>query len=303
MSEIRAMTKRNLLIYFRDRGTVFFSVLSALITLIVMVVFLGSSSSSGLLEALNQYGSGTAEENAKNASWLVQLWIMGGILGINSVTVSMTAISAMVQDEEQGRLRAFYVTPASRLNLSLGYMLSAWCSGMVICLITFAAGEGYFVLKGHPLLGIMDIAALVGVIALNVFTFSAIGYLIALFVRTGSAWSGLLTVVGTLVGFVGGTYIPVGSMSAWLQSVVKFLPVIHGGALMRRICMQEAAKTVFAGMSDEVQKIFFEEMGVILKNGTEEISTTGHILILVAWSAVVVAVSAAFAKKRKLKDQ
>lgn len=303
MSEIRAMTKRNLLIYFRDRGTVFFSVLSALITLIVMVVFLGSSSSSGLLEALNQYGSGTAEENAKNASWLVQLWIMGGILGINSVTVSMTAISAMVQDEEQGRLRAFYVTPASRLNLSLGYMLSAWCSGMVICLITLAAGEGYFVLKGHPLLGIMDIAALVGVIALNVFTFSAIGYLIALFVRTGSAWSGLLTVVGTLVGFVGGTYIPVGSMSAWLQSVVKFLPVIHGGALMRRICMQEAAKTVFVGMSDEVQKIFFEEMGVILKNGTEEISTTGHILILVAWSAVVVAVSAAFAKKRKLKDQ
>ena len=303
MSEIRAMTKRNLLIYFRDRGTVFFSVLSALITLIVMVVFLGSSSSSGLLEALDQYGSGTAEENAKNASWLVQLWIMGGILGINSVTVSMTAISAMVQDEEQGRLRAFYVTPASRLNLSLGYMLSAWCSGMVICLITLAAGEGYFVLKGHPLLGIMDIAALVGVIALNVFTFSAIGYLIALFVRTGSAWSGLLTVVGTLVGFVGGTYIPVGSMSAWLQSVVKFLPVIHGGALMRRICMQEAAKTVFAGMSDEVQKIFFEEMGVILKNGTEEISTTGHILILVAWSAVVVAVSAAFAKKRKLKDR
>ncbi len=303
MSEIRAMTKRNLLIYFRDRGTVFFSVLSALITLIVMVVFLGSSSSSGLLEALNQYGSSTAEENAKNASWLVQLWIMGGILGINSVTVSMTAISAMVQDEEQGRLRAFYVTPASRLNLSLGYILAAWCSGMVICLITLAAGEVYFALKGDRMLGMTEISALTGVIALNVFVFSAIGYLIALFVRTGGAWSGLLTVIGTLVGFIGGTYIPVGSMSAWLQNTVKFLPVIHGTALMRRICMQKAAKTVFARMPDEVQKIFFEEMGVILKNGTEEISIAGHILILVAWSAVVVAVSAAFAKKRRLKDR
>lgn len=303
MSEIRAMTKRNLLIYFRDRGTVFFSVLSALITLIVMVVFLGSSSSSGLLEKLNQYGSSTAEENAKNASWLVQLWIMGGILGINSVTVSMTAISAMVQDEEQGRLRAFYVTPASRLNLSLGYILAAWCSGMVICLITLAAGEVYFALKGDRMLGMTEISALTGVIALNVFVFSAIGYLIALFVRTGGAWSGLLTVIGTLVGFIGGTYIPVGSMSAWLQNTVKFLPVIHGTALMRRICMQKAAKTVFARMPDEVQKIFFEEMGVILKNGTEEISIAGHILILVAWSAAVVAVSAAFAKKRRLKDR
>lgn len=303
MSEIRAMTKRNLLIYFRDRGAVFFSVLSALITLIVMVVFLGSSSSSSLLNVLNQYGSNAAEENARNASWMVQLWILGGILGVNSVTVSMTAISAMVQDEEQGRLRAFYVTPASRLNLSLGYMLSAWCSGMVICLITLAAGEVYFALKGDPMLGMTDIVALTGVIALNVFVFSAIGYLIALFVRTGSAWSGLLTVVGTLVGFVGGTYIPVGSMPTWLQSVVKFLPVIHGSALMRRICMQEAAKTVFAGMPDEVQKIFFEEMGVVLKNGTEQVRIVGHILMLVAWSAAAIAMAAAFVKKRKLKDR
>ena len=117
MSQIKAMTKRNLLIYFRDKGTVFFSVLSALIVLAIMVMFLGESSSSGLLEALNQYGSGAAEDNAKNASWMVQLWILGGILGINSVTVSMTAIGAMVEDEERGRLRSFYVTPASRFNL------------------------------------------------------------------------------------------------------------------------------------------------------------------------------------------
>ena len=66
MNEIKAMTKRNLLIYFRDKSAVFFSILSALILLAIMVVFLGESSSEGLLDALNQYGTGTAEENAKN---------------------------------------------------------------------------------------------------------------------------------------------------------------------------------------------------------------------------------------------
>ena len=147
MREIKAMTKRNLLIYFRNKSAVFFSILSALILLAIMVVFLGESSSEGLLDALNQYGTGTAEENAKNASWLVQLWIMGGILGINSVTVSLTAIGAMVEDEERGRLRAFYVTPASRFYLSLGYILSAWGSGIVIFLTTMAVGEGFFALK------------------------------------------------------------------------------------------------------------------------------------------------------------
>ena len=283
MSEIKAMTKRNLLIYFRNKSAVFFSILSALILLAIMVVFLGESSSEGLLDALNQYGTGTAEENAKNASWLVQLWIMGGILGINSVTVSLTAIGAMVEDEERGRLRSFYVTPASRFYLSLGYILSAWVSGMVICLTTLAVGEGFFALKGHPVLGIVDLVSLV--------------------IRTGSAWSGMLTVAGTLVGFLGGTYIPVASMSEWLQNVVKLLPVIHGTALMRRFCMQSASKTVFAGMSDTVQTVFFEQMGVTLKNGAQTISILGQILLLIAWAVVVIAIAAAIAKRRKLKDR
>lgn len=300
MREIKAMTKRNLLIYFRNKSAVFFSILSALILLAIMVVFLGESSSEGLLDALNQYGTGTAEENAKNASWLVQLWI---ILGINSVTVSLTAIGAMVEDEERGRLRSFYVTPASRFYLSLGYILSAWVSGMVICLTTLAVGEGFFALKGHLVLGIVDLVSLVGVMALNTFVFSAIGYLAALFIRTGSAWSGMLTVAGTLVGFLGGTYIPVASMSEWLQNVVKLLPVIHGTALMRRFCMQSASKTVFAGMSDTVQTVFFEQMGVTLKNGAQTISILGQILLLIAWAVVVIAIAAAIAKRRKLKDR
>ena len=118
-------------------------------------------------------------------------------------------------------------------------------------------------------------------IALNTFVFSAVGYLAALFIRTGSAWSGMLTVAGTLVGFLGGTYIPVASMSEWLQNVVKLLPVIHGTALMRRFCMQSASKTVFAGMSDTVQTVFFEQMGVTLKNGSQTISILGQILLLI----------------------
>lgn len=82
MSEIKAMTKRNLLIYFRDKSAVFFSILSALILLAIMVVFLGESSSEGLLDALNQYGTGTAEENAKmprgwfNCGLWVVFWVL-----------------------------------------------------------------------------------------------------------------------------------------------------------------------------------------------------------------------------------
>lgn len=59
-----------------------FSILSALILLAIMVVFLGESSSEGLLDALNQYGTGTAEENAKmprgwfNCGLWVVFWVL-----------------------------------------------------------------------------------------------------------------------------------------------------------------------------------------------------------------------------------
>ena len=114
----------------------------------------------------------------------------------------------------------------------------------------------------------------------------------------------MLTVAGTLVGFLGGTYIPVASMSEWLQNVVKLLPVIHGTALMRRFCMQSASKTVLPGMLvDTVQTVFFEQMGVTLKNGAQTISILGQILLLIAWAVVVIVIAAAIAKQKKLKDR
>lgn len=83
-----------------------------------MVVFLGESSSEGLLDALNQYGTGTAEENAKMprgwfncGSWVV-FWVL------TAVTVSLTAIGAMVEAEEK-RTVTFILCDTSKSFLSV----------------------------------------------------------------------------------------------------------------------------------------------------------------------------------------
>ena len=56
MKEILYLTKRNSLIYMRDKKAVFFSVLSMLIVLGLMVIFLGSMNSQDLLLLLERYG-------------------------------------------------------------------------------------------------------------------------------------------------------------------------------------------------------------------------------------------------------
>ncbi len=58
---------------------------------------------------------------------------------VNAVTVTLTVTGAMVQDETEKRLMAFYVKPVSRVKLSLGYILAAWVVGTGMCLLTLAA--------------------------------------------------------------------------------------------------------------------------------------------------------------------
>ena len=66
---------RNFLIFIRDKGAVFFSILSMLIVLALMVLFLGDMNSEDIVEALQQAGAERdLEKDRANADYLVQMW-------------------------------------------------------------------------------------------------------------------------------------------------------------------------------------------------------------------------------------
>ena len=302
MKEIGYLVKRNSLLFLRERSAVFFSLLSMLIVLALMVIFLGRMNRQALVDLLSEWG-GERDRAAdeRNAAYLIQLWTLAGILVVNAVTVTLTVTGIMVQDETEKRLAAFYVTPVSRLKLSLGYILSAWLVGTGMCLLTLAAGEGYFALRGYGLLKAGSVLKLGGMIALNTFVFATIAYLFALSVHNSSAWSGLLTIVGTLVGFVGGIYLPMDSLSAPVQSVLKCLPVLHGASMMREVCTQEAIVEAFAGMPQGAGEIFREAMGISVMAGEHKFSLGEQVLILLIYAIIAIVAGAALSRRRKLR--
>lgn len=304
MREIYYITKRNCQVFFRDKAAVFFSILSMLIVLGLMVIFLGSMNSKSVVEVLAQYGGirDTALDE-KNAEYLIQLWTLAGILVVNSVTVTLTVIGNMVQDETRKRIMAFYVTPVNRLKLALGYIISAWIVGIIMCVLTLAAGEAYFWIKGNGLLSAVSLLRLCGMICANTFTFSALGYLMALFVHSDSAWSGLLTIVGTLVGFVGGIYLPMGSLSEAVQKVLRFLPVLHGASMMRQTATEAAVTETFAGLSGQVTEIFREELGITVCAGEHCFSVSEQLAILAIYAIIAIVAAALINRKRRLKDR
>lgn len=302
MRETFYLTKRNCLIFLRERSSVFFSVMSMLVVLALMVIFLGRTNSENLVDILAEYGGerDTALDR-ENAAYLIQLWTLGGILAVNAVTVTLTVIGAMVRDETEKRAAAFYVTPVSRLKLALGYILSAWLVGMGMCLLTLAAAEGYFMLQGHEPLTAGSLLQLGSMIALNTFAFAAVGYLLALFAHSSNAWGSLLTIVGTLVGFAGGIYLPVSAMSERIQTVVKSLPVLHAASMMRKVCTREAVGVTFAGLPEGAEDVFCEKMGITLYAGGGEITTGRQIVIVLLYAVLAVAAAAVLNRRKKLK--
>lgn len=304
MKEVYCLVKRNVLVFVRDYSAVFFSVLSMLIVLGLMVIFLGGMNSEAVVDALAEFGGvrDTAKDQ-ENAKYLIQMWTLAGILVVNSVTVTLTVMGGMVQDEARGRLASFYVAPVKRLKIALGYILAAWIIGVCMCLLTLVMGEVYMVLQGHELLAAEAWLKLLGMIALNALVYASLGYLLALCVRSESGWGGLLTIIGTLVGFVGAIYLPMSQLPESVGNVLKCLPVLHGAAMIRVVLTEAAMEETFAGLPELVGEIFKEEMGVTILVDGSEVTLGAQVLFLLAYGIIAIVVAAVISKRRKVRDR
>lgn len=304
MKEIYYLAKRNMLLYIRDYVSVFFSVLSMLIVLALMVIFLGSMNSENVVRALAASGGvrDTAADE-RNAEWLIQMWTLAGILEVNAVTITLTLMGTMVQDEAKNRLACFYMAPVRRIQIALGYILAAWIVGTGMCVLTLALGEVYMALCGNPLLGAGECLKLFGMIVLNTFMYAALFYLLALFVHSESAWSSMMTIIGTLVGFVGAIYLPMSMLPESVASVLKCLPVLHGAAMMRGVCTDDAIAVTFDGLPVIAGEQFREQMGVTIFIGNQEVSLQFQFLLIAVYAIIAVTISVWVSKRRRLRDR
>lgn len=308
MRIVFCLSKRNIRMYLRDRVSVFFSILSMLIVLALMVIFLGNMNGDNVVDALAQFGGvrDTAADE-KNAAYLIQMWTLAGILEVNAVTITLTVIGIMVQDEAKGRLASFYMAPVKRIQIALGYILASWLVGTVMCALTLAVGEIYMAVCGHPFLSVKDWIQLLGMIAVNALVYASLSYLLALFIHSESAWSSIFTIIGTLVGFVGAIYLPMSMLPEGVGKVLKCLPVLHGAAMMRTVCTEDAIAKTFDGLPAIAGETFREQMGVsvlIEKNGVStEVSMQSQLLFLMICAIIAIIVSALISRRRRLQDR
>ncbi|MDD4124339.1 MAG: ABC transporter permease [Eubacteriales bacterium] len=266
------LTKRNLLVFFRDRTSMFFSMLAPFIVIGLYVLFLGNAYSDG-------FGGISSREFMDN-------WIMAGLLAVTTVSTSMGAFGTMVNDRSKNILKDFYSSPISRARLTGGYILSSFIISLIMTLITFILAEIYIVTNGGALLAFTAFIKVLGILVVSNFCNTAIIYFIVSLLTSESAYSTASTIIGTLIGFITGIYLPIGNLPAGVQWIVKLFPPSHAAALLRQVMMEKPMVSAFDGAPAEKLQETKEMLGVVFKFGSYEVTPVVSIAILLACGAL-----------------
>lgn len=303
IGQLKAITVRNLKLYLRDKGAVFFSMLSMLIIIGLMVFFLGDLQVEGITGILQGFPGRDAGLDEKNVRLLVYVWTCAGIISINAVTVTLSALSPMIRDKAEGRLNSIYTAPVSRAVVAAGYVLSAWAASVIICMLTLAVTEIYGVLCGLGWFTAKIHLQLLGMITVNSFAYASFMYTAAVFMKSQGAWSGLGTIVGTLVGFLGGIYLPVGQVSSGVANVMKCTPVIYGTAMFREAMSGSILKQTFDGVPGEIIQAYKEEAGITLHVFGRNMALWQDCLLILLFGAIFFMMGIAMLKCQKRSDR
>ncbi len=235
MSMAFILIKRNIKLFFKDKGMFFTSLITPAILLVLYVTFLGNvyrdSFTSNLPNSLK------LSENIIKG--LIGGQLISSILAVSCVTVAFCSNFLMVQDKANGTIRDFRISPVKSTTLSLSYYASALLSTLIICFVATGICFTYVAIVGWYM-SIADIFFLFLDILLLVLFGTALSSIINFFLSTQGQISAVGTIISAGYGFICGAYMPMSSFGEGLQKILSFLPGTYGTSLVRNHTMQGA---------------------------------------------------------------
>ena len=236
------LVKRNVSMYFKDKGTFFTSLITPMILLVLYATFLYNVYEDSFLAQLPE---GMPIDDSL-IQGLVGGVLLSSLLAVSTVTVPFCANLFMVQDRITGARGDLSIAPVKASSLAFGYYIATVINGLIISFVALAMGLLYLAFIGWYL-SFTDILLLASDVVLLVLFGTALSSLICYPLRSQGAMSAVGTIVSSCYGFICGAYMPISSFGEALQNAVVFLPGTHGTSLLRN----HALRGVFEGMLEE----------------------------------------------------
>ena len=264
-----SFVSRNLKVFFRYKTAVFFSLLAVLIVLGLYIFFLGDVWVDSF-------------PNIKGVKNLMNCWIIAGLIGVTSVTANMGAFGTMIEDKSKNKIKDFYVSPIKKSKIVGGYIISSFIVGSMMSVVTLIISQIYLVYSGVDVLNFKELTEVFLIILMTSLSNSAMILFIVSLFSSEKAFSTASTIVGTLIGFITGIYLPISMLPDSVQIIVKLFPTSHGISILRQIFMKKQMDISFADVPTNYINEFKESMGVVYYINDKLVSNTTSVFILIA---------------------
>lgn len=281
-----SFVSRNLKVFFRDKTAVFFSLLAVLIVLGLYIFFLGDVWVDSF-------------PNIKGVKNLMNCWIIAGLIGVTSVTANMGAFGTMIEDKSKNKIKDFYVSPIKKSKIVGGYIISSFIVGSMMSVVTLIISQIYLVYSGVDVLNFKELTEVFLIILMTSLSNSAMILFIVSLFSSEKAFSTASTIVGTLIGFITGIYLPISMLPDSVQIIVKLFQTSHGISILRQIFMKKQMDISFADVPTNYINEFKESMGVVYYINDKLVSNTTSIFILIASTIIFFSLAVLILYKKK----
>ncbi|NLC66497.1 MAG: ABC transporter permease [Clostridium sp.] len=267
---------RNVSLYFRDKASVFFSLLSVLIVMLLYILFLSNVQVVSITEQIG------ATANKNNISYLINTWILAGILSITTVTSTLGALAFMVNDRENKIIKDFKSSPITNSTYPVAGVISSFIVGLTMSIIALLIYGVYIFIDTGYLFSLIIIVETLALIVVSTIMNAALMGLLVSFISTNNVYSSASLIIGTTIGFVNGLYIPIGELPDKIQTFIKLLPFAHIASMFRQILMKDSIPKTFDGAPVEAINTYKEIFGIILKWKNESIAFNISLIFVIA---------------------
>lgn len=264
---------RNLILFFKDRTAVILSFLAEFIVVGLYILFMREN----MIQTFAQ---------VEEIELLMDTWMIAGILGITSVTTTMGAYGIMVDDKAKKITRDFSTSPIHRFSLLGGYMAGAVVIGMFMSIFLYLIASVYMLHRYQVRLRTEQVMELYSTLFLITVSNSSFVLFLVSFLKTSNALASCCTILGALIGFLTGIYLPMGNLPEGVQWLVKCFSVSHCVVLLRQILMEPFIGENFGGVKTEEAHWFMEYMGVRFVYEGEFLTAQNSVMILIAAAMV-----------------
>ncbi len=251
------LTKRNLLIYFKDVQTVIFSLLTSIIVFMLYLLFLKGNYVDSIKSVMEGLEGLVSDESVE---MVVDGFLLTGILGSAMITVSFNCLQTIVKDRENKIDYDISATPLKRWQIILSYFVSSTLSAIIMTGVILTVGLWILHGMGDPHISSQMILAAYGIVVLGSISATAFFMILMQFFKSTSASGAFFGMLSAAAGFVIGAYMPISQFSEAIQTFCNLVPATHATVLMRNALLNGLLDHVDKGIGGVDNGVFVDSM-------------------------------------------